>query len=222
MPFMETPPPRFNPLPMLVALLALAATAMLGSVFRPDRETLTLGIAALGFAGMQVMIHQWRTQSEERDRYLKRQYDLFERRWKIYAGVREFIDAMLPPRSASVAGVKAAEMFKTDPELRLARGTIQTMGVNVLTLVLAQQSLSALMVEAHFLFRADVNEYMEELNKRCDALLEIESKQAPASHSGDPESTTPSTTPSSLTVSDWFSKQDPIVRQKFESYLRLS
>ena len=212
MPFMDPQPRRFNTGPMLVVLGALVVTVMFSGIFSPKLMPLFLGVIALFFAGLQLVIHQSRTHSEERDRYLKRQYDLFERRWKIYVAVREFLDAMSPTRAISVAGVQAAEMFKTDPELRLARGTIKTMSVNALTILMAQQSLCALMVEAHCLFEADVNGYLEELNKRCNVLLEIESKQA----------TTPSATPSSLEVSDWFSKQDPIVKQKLESYLRLS
>ena len=110
-------------------------------------------------------------------------------------------------------------MFKTDPELsiagRMAGKTLRTIGVEVLTLLLAQQSLHALMVEAHFLFKRDLNEYLEELNKHCTTvLLEIE---------GTHPTPIPSATPSWPEVSEWFSKQDPIVvKQKFESYLRLS
>lgn len=70
---------------MLAAIFAMMIAVMLSSLFKPDRATLSLGLAALAFAGLQVVIHQWRTSSEERDHYLKRQHDLFDRRWKIYA-----------------------------------------------------------------------------------------------------------------------------------------
>ena len=51
------------------------------------------------------------------------------------------------------------------------------MSVTTLTLGLAQQSLRALMVEAHFLFGEDVNGYLEELNERCNRLQEIQHRQ---------------------------------------------
>ena len=175
------------------------------AIFVPDRAPLFLGLAALGFAGVQVLIHQWRTQSEERDRYLKRQYDLFDRRWKIYAGVREFLDAMSPMKMAStVAGKRAAEKYKTEELWRLRERVGVKMSETTLTLKLAQQSLQALMVEAHFLFGEDVNGYLEELNERCNRLYEIKCR-----HDDDHE------------VSDWFSEQDDYIRQKFEPYLRL-
>ena len=175
------------------------------AIFVPDRAPLFLGLAALSFAGVQVLIHQWRTQSEERDRYLKRQYDLFDRRWKIYAGVREFLDAMSPMKMAStVAGKRAAEKYKTEELWRLRERVGVKMSETTLTLKLAQQSLQALMVEAHFLFGEDVNGYLEELNERCNRLYEIKCR-----HDDDHE------------VSDWFSEQDDYIRQKFEPYLRL-
>ena len=168
MPFMEAHPRRFSPVPMLVGNFVLITTATLGALFRPDKASVLLGAAAIAFAGMQLVIHQCRTHSEERDRYLRRQYDLFERRWKIYAEVRDFLDAMVGG-IMSPAGVQAREMSKSDPTLRQADEETKTMSIMLLTKVLAQQNLRPLMVEAHFLFEQDLNGYLEELNNqlRC-------------------------------------------------------
>ena len=172
-----------------------------------------LGLAALGFASVQVMIHQWRTHSEERDRYLKRQYDLFDRRWKIYAAVRDCLDVMSGGGTSPVFR-QAYEMSKGDPALRQADAKTKGMSIQVLAKVLAQQNFRPLMVEAHFLFGQDVNGFLEELNNHCNALIEIERKREQ-----DPEAKLPREW---IDETQWFDQQDPIVKQKFEEYLRLS
>ena len=167
---------------------------------------------------MYVALQQWRTHqrrvaAEQRDRCLQRQYDLFDRRWKIYAGTREFLDAMSPmTRASTVAGKRAAEMYKTEEVRRLRERVGFKMSETTLTLRLAQQSLRALMVEAHFLFGEDVNGYLEELNERCNRLQEFQHRQ------DDPRLPN---IESGVEVSDWFSEQDDYIRQKFEPYLRL-
>ena len=172
-----------------------------------------LGVIAAGVAVMQWRTHQRRVDSEERDRRVQRQYDLFDRRWKIYVGVREFLDAMSPRTMAStVAGKRAAEMYKTEESRRLRERVGIKMSETTLTLRLAQQSLQALMVEAHFLFGEDVNGYLEELNERCNRLYEIQCRH------DDPRLPN---IESRVEVSDWFSEQDDYIKQKFEPYLRL-
>ena len=207
-----THPRRFNPVLLLVTNLVVIATATLSIALKPDGAPAFLGLAALGFASVQVMIHQWRTHSEECDRFLKRKDDLFDRRWKIYAGVREFLDAMSPmTRASTVAGKRAAELYETEKMRRIRERVGFKVSVTTHTLGLAQQSLRALMVEAHFLFGEDVNGYLEELNERCNRLQEIHRRQdarLPNIESG-------------VEVSDWFSEQDDHIRQKFEPYLRL-
>ena len=143
---------------------------------------------------------------------MQRQYNLFDRRWKIYAGAREFLDAMSPmTRASTVAGKRAAELYETEEMRRIRERVGFKVSVTTHTLGLAQQSLRALMVEAHFLFGEDVNGYLEELNERCNRLQEIQRRQdarLPNIESG-------------VEVSDWFSEQDDHIRQKFEPYLRL-
>ena len=99
-----------------------------------------LGVIAAGVALLQWRTHQRRVDSEERDRRVQRQYNLFDRRWKIYAGAREFLDAMSPmTRASTVAGKRAAEMYKTEEARRIRESVGFKMSVTTHTLGLAQQ-----------------------------------------------------------------------------------
>ena len=44
--------------------------------------TTVIAVIALYYAHLQAKIHRGRVNSEERDRRVQRQYELFERRWK--------------------------------------------------------------------------------------------------------------------------------------------
>ena len=111
---------------------------------------------------------------------------------------------------------QAYEMSKGDPALRQADAKTKGMSIQVLAKVLAQQNFRPLMVEAHFLFEQDVNGYLEELNNHCNALIAIERKRGAGS---DPEAKLPLEW---IDETQWFDQQDPIVKHKFEEYLRLS
>ena len=108
---------------------------------------------------------------------------------------------------------QAFEMSKGDPAFREADAETKGLSMMVLAKVLAHKNFRPLMVEAHFLFGQDVNEYLEELNNHCNALIEIERKRELA-----PEQDTPL---EQVGETMWFIEQDPIVKQKFEGYLRL-
>ena len=199
---------------VLRGLIREAAASLTTELATTVLAAATTVLAAFGvyYAHCQVRIHRDRVSSEQRDRDLKRKDDLYDRRWKIYAGVREFLDAMSPTtRASTVAGVKAAETYKTDHMRRMRERVGSKTSETTLTLVLAQRSLRALIVEAHFLFGEDVNGYLKELNERCNGLLDIQHRQdarLPNIESG-------------VEVSDWFSKQDSTIKQKFGRYLRL-
>lgn len=141
------------------------------------------------------------------DRRLRWQYDLFDRRWEIYAGVRDFLHGVSTSRAGSIAGLKAAEVLASDPSS--PRGY-----ESVLTLELAHQDLLRLMTKAHFLFERDVNEYLEELNTHCLALLEMERKQATTVGARLPDAWRGEL--------KWFDEQGTTAKQKFEGYLRLT
>ena len=181
-----------------------------------------LGIIAAGVAMLQWRTHQRRVNSEERDRRVQRQYELFERRWKIYAAVRDCLDVMSDGVTSPLFR-QAYEMSKGDPALRQADAATKGLSIMVLAKVLAQQNFRPLMVEAHFLFEQDVNEYLEELNNHCNALIEIERKREQVEierkREQDPGAKF-ATTPERIDETIWFSQQDPIVKQKFEGYLR--
>ena len=49
------------------------------------------------------------------DRRLRWQYDLFDRRWEIYTGVRDVLHGMSTSRTGSIAGLKAAEIVASGP-----------------------------------------------------------------------------------------------------------
>ncbi len=144
---------------------------------------------------------------------MQRQYNLFDRRWKIYAAVRDCVDVMSGGITSPVIR-QAYEISKGDPALRQADAKTKGMSIQVLAKVLAQQNFRPLMVEAHFLFGQDVNGFLEELNNHCNALIEIERKREQ-----DPEAKLPREW---IDETQWFDQQDPIVKQKFEEYLRLS
>ena len=106
-----------------------------------------LGLAAvLGGITVYIAYQQWRTHrsrvaSEERDRFLKRKDDLFDRRWKIYLGVGDFLDAMAP---GTMATSPAAQQVQ--------EGDVLAIGERALA------DLKRLMWLARFLFDRDVNE----------------------------------------------------------------
>ena len=118
---------------------------------------IVLGSIAVYIAFQQWRTHQRRVESEQRDRCVKRKDDLFDRRWKIYVGVGEFLDAMSPLTMTGSAAAQQASQ-KDDFEIQ----------------DLARQNLRRLMLTAQFLFERDVNEYLEELDTRCQALLRME------------------------------------------------
>ena len=171
-----------------------------------------LGVIAAGLALLQWKTHQRRVYSEERDRRVQRQYDLFNRRWKIYDAVRDCVDVMGGGIMSPVFR-QACERSKIDPALRQADSTTRGASILVMAKVLAHQNFRPLMVEAHFLFGQDVNGYLEELNNHCIALIEIEHKREQ-----DPEAKRLER----VDEMQWFYEQNPIVKQKFEEYLRLS
>ena len=183
-----------------------------------------LGAIAAGVALLQWRTHQRRVNSEERDRRVQRQYELFERRWRIYAAVRDCLDVMSDAVASPVFRQvyrQAHEMSKADTALRQADAKTKGMSIMLLAKVLAQESFRPLMVEAHFLFDQDVNEYLEELNSHCNALIEIERKREQVEIERKPEQDHPGTTLERIDEQIWFSQQDPVVKQKFEGYLRL-
>ena len=73
---------------LLVAIDLLATTAV--------------AFVALYYARCQVQIHRNRVKPEQHDRRLQRQYDLFDRRWEIYAGVRDFLTGVSSSRYESL------------------------------------------------------------------------------------------------------------------------
>ena len=70
------------------------------------------------------------------------------------------------------------------------------------------------MTKAHFLFGRDVNEYLEELNTHCLALLAIEREQATTVGARLPEAWRDEL--------KWFDEQGTTAKQRFEGYLRLT
>ena len=125
-----------------------------------------LGLAAvLGGIALYIAYQQWRTHenrvaSEARDRFLKRKDDLFDRRWEIYLGVGDFLDAMAPGTMAASPAAK-----------RVQEGDVLAIGEQALA------DLKRLMWLARFLFDRDVNEYLEELEQRCRKLLQLQLQQ---------------------------------------------
>ena len=77
-----------------------------------------LGGIALYIAYQQWRTHQSRVASEERDRFLKRKDDLFDRRWKIYLGVGDFLDAMAP---GTMAASPAAQRVPDGDEFAIGK-----------------------------------------------------------------------------------------------------
>ncbi len=168
--------------------------------------TTAVAFMALYYARCQVRIHRSRVKSEQRDRCLQRKYDLFDRRWEIYIGVRDFLTAMSSSSHESLAAVEVDKMLASRP-------SPPRMNKTVLILQEAQQDLWSLMPKAHFLFDRDVNQYLEELNTHCLALLAMERKLATTPSGRYPDAWMEETA--------WFEKQYTIAKQKFENYLRL-
>ena len=157
-----------------------------------------LGGIALYIAYQQWRTNQGRVESEQRDRDLKRKYDLFDRRWEIFVGVGAFLDAMsLLTMARSVAAQQVPQ--KDDFEIQ----------------ELAWKNLTRLMMTAQFLFERDVYEYLEELNTRCWTLLKMKRRCL------DHDDVLPT---QGVDESDWLSNDQRFrdLKQKFEYYLRLS
>lgn len=158
--------------------------------------------AVLGGITVYIAYQQWRTHqsrvaSEERDRFLKRKDDLFDRRWKIYLGVGDFLDAMAPGTMAASAAAQ-----------RVPEGDAFAIGEQALA------DLKRLMWLARFLFDRDVNEYLEELEQRCRKLLQLQLHL----QSGEQ---LPKQAGKEWT---WWSDEQRVhdLNQRFERYLRLS
>ena len=156
-----------------------------------------LGGIALYIAYQQWRTHQSRVTSEERDRFLKRKDDLFDRRWKIYLGVGDFLDAMAPE---TMAASPAAQRVPEGDDFAIAKQALS--------------DLKRLMWLARFLFDRDVNEYLAELEQRCRNLLLLKLK----SKSGGqlPEEVAEEWA--------WLGDEQRVrdLNQRFERYLRLS
>ena len=159
--------------------------------------------AVLGGIALYIAYQQWRTHhsrvvSEERDRFLKRKDDLFDRRWKIYLGVGDFLDAMAP---GTMAVSPAAQ--------RVPKGDDYAIGEQALS------DLKRLMWLAQFLFDGDVNDYLAELEQRCRNLLLLKL-----------ESRTSGGQLSEQAVEEWTWLGDEQrvrdLNQRFDRYLRLS
>ena len=162
-----------------------------------------LGGIALYIAYQQWKTHESRVASEKRDRFLKRKDDLFDRRWKIYLEVGDFLDAMAPGRMAASPAAQQVQ-----------EGDVLAIGERALA------DLKRLMWLARFLFDRDVNEYLEELEQRCRRLLQLQLEQQlqqSINRGGQlPEQ-----------VRDeraWLSDEQRVrdLNQRFERYLRLS
>lgn len=157
-----------------------------------------LGGIALYIAYQQWRTHQSRVASEERDRCVKRKDDLFDRRWKIYLGVGDFLDAMAP---GTMAVSPAAQ--------KVPKGDDFAIGQQALS------DLKRLMWLAQFLFDRDVNEYLAELERRCRKLLLL---QMESISRGD--QLPKQAAEEQLWLSDEQRVRD--LNQRFERYLRLS
>ncbi|MCY4636553.1 MAG: hypothetical protein OXG04_18955 [Acidobacteria bacterium] len=156
-----------------------------------------LGGIALYIAYQQWRTHQSRVASEERDRCLKRRDDLFDRRWKIYLGVGDFLDAMAPETMTVSA---AAQRVPEGDDFAIAEQALS--------------DLKRLMLLAQFLFDRDVNEYLAELEQRCRNMLLLKLKSKRGGQL--PEQVAEEWA--------WWSDQRRVrdLNQRFERYLRLS
>lgn len=156
-----------------------------------------LGGIALYIAYQQWRTHQSRVASEERDRCVKRRDDLFDRRWKIYLGVGDFLDAMAP---GTMAVSPAAQRVPEGDQFAIAEQALS--------------DLKRLMWLAQFLFDRDVNEYLAELEQRCRNLLRLKLKSQRGGQL--PEQVAEEW--------GWLSDEQRVrdLNQRFERYLRLS
>lgn len=157
-----------------------------------------LGGIALYIAYQQWRTHQSRVASEERDRFVKRKDDLFDRRWRIYLGVGDFLDAMGP---GTMAVSPAAQKVPEGNDFEIAQQALS--------------DLKRLMWLAQFLFDRDLNEYLAGLERRCGKLLRLKLKSI--SRGGQlPEQAAEE----QLWLSDEHRMRD--LNERFERYLRLS
>lgn len=159
-----------------------------------------LGGIALYIAYQQWRTHQSRVASEERDRFMKRKDDLFDRRWRIYLGVGEFLDAMAP---GTMAVSPAAQKVPEGDEFAIGQQALS--------------DLKRLMWLAQFLFDRDVNEYLGELEQRCRKLLLLLLELKSSSGGGQLAEQV-------LEEQLWLGNEQRVrdLNRRFERYLRLS